>query len=477
MADFEFDYQEIGGVPIACCDKVARQRIDELAAASGVTYFGRVWNLANSTPVADHYVGNLAFGQTLPEWLGLGCYIVKADHTRKKLMASNHYKYEDGTPAKLDGTDGHYQWGWCKKFYIVVKQQGDELALIIAKGKIPGEYNYEIPIASESAAGWATMERSTGKLVSYINMGTNYRGGNNNSALDGLYNTQLGMPASNMTTNAFLNAAHLNGDGWLGACMRFECVKAILFYVIMGNLNAQAAFNANLDANGLHQGGLGTGPTNAGGWWGKAVAEGGFGYYPAIPLSAGISMGDGLGTFTYDVKDANGDTLQTMNCTCFFGLKNGVGGIMWKMMTDELFVCQEDKSQKHYFASKICKVDGNWTYSIAESLTGFTEGGQTPVYETAALNYITRVLFKNLQLMPLAVGGGDTNRFSDVYYNPAATSGFRLVLRSGSLSYGGLCGLSFVHGLDGVGRADAHHGSSLCEAAEEWKAEAEYVEV
>lgn len=453
-------------------DTEAHQRIDELAAASGVTFFGRVWNLANSTSQADHFIGNLAFGQQLQEWLGLGCYIVKADHTRKKLMASNHYKYEDGTPAKLDGTDGHYQWGWGKKFYIVVKQQGDEMALIIAKGKIPGEYNYEVPVASESAAGWATMERSTGKLVSYINMGTDYRGGNNDSTKDGAFNTLLGKPASAMTTNAFLNAARLNGDGWLGASMRFECVKAILFYVIMGNLNAQAAYNPNKDANGLYQGGLGVGPTNAGGWWSES-----FGYYPAIPMSAGISMGDGLGTFTYDVLDANGETYQTMNCTCFFGLKNGVGGIMWKMMTDELFVCQEDKSQKHYYASKICKVNGDWTYSIGESLTGFTEGGQTPAYESGAWNYITRVLFKNLQLMPLAVGGDDSHRFADGYYNPAATSGFRLVVRSGDLSYGGRCGLSFVSGYVGVGYADAYRGSSLCETTAEWAVEPEYVEV
>lgn len=466
----EFDILKIGGVPINACDVVARQRIDELAAASGVTYFGRVWNLQNSTPVADHYIGNLAFGQQLPEWLGLGCYIVKNDHSRKKLMADNHYKYENGAPAKLDGTEGHYQWGWGKKFYIVVKQQGDELALIIAKGKIPGEVNYTIPVASESAAGWATMERSTGKLVSYINMGADYRGGNNDSSRDGQYNTMLGRPASSMTTNAFLTAARLNGDGWLGASMRFDCVKAILFYVIFGNLNVQAAYNANKDANGLYQGGLGTGPTNAGGWWGAN-----WDYYPVFPLSAGIELGDRCGVFNYVVKDGEDNTLQTMQGTCFFGLKNGMGGIMWKMMTDELLQCNEDKSQTHLIAEKICKVDGNYTYSIGNSATGFKVGGTTPAYESAAWNSISRVLFKNLELLPIGVG--QTNRFSDDYYNPAITSGFRLVLRSGSLDHGGRCGLSFVLGYIGVGNAYAYGGSSLCEVTEEWSVDGEYVEV
>ena len=466
----EFGWIDNGGGKKYCADITARERIDELAAASGVTYFGRVWNLANTTPVADHYIGNLAFGQQLPEWLGLGCYLVLADHSRKKLMAENHYKYENGAPAKLDGTEGHYMWGWGKKFYIVVKQHGDELALIIAKGKIPGEVNYTIPIASESAAGWATMERSTGKLVSYINMGTDYRGGNNDANKDGQYNTMLGRPASSMTTNAFLNAARLNGDGWLGSSMRFECVKAILYYVIFGNLDVQAAYNANKDANGLYQGGFGAGPTNAGSWWGTN-----WGYYPVFPMSAGIELGDRCGVFDYVVKDGDDNTLQTMQGTCFFGLKNGLGGIMWKMMTDELLQCAEDKSQTHLIAEKICKVNGSYTYSISDSATGFKIGGSTPAYESAAWQNISRVLFKQLELLPIGVGG--SNRFSDSYYNPAAASGFRLVLRSGSLSDGGLCGPSVVSGSFGVGDASALYGSSLCEVVEEWSVDGEYVEV
>ncbi len=468
----EFKGGTFNGVPVYCCDEEARQQIDALAQSAGVPFFGRVFNLANATSEADHYIGSLQFGQTLPERLGLGCYIVKADHTRKKLMASNHYKYEDGTTAKLDGSEGHYQWGWGKKWYLVVKQWGDELTIMISLGKIPGEYNYEIPIASESAAGWATMERSTGKLVSYINQSADYRGGNNDATRDASFNTLLGRPASNMTTQAFLNAARLIGDGWTGSTMRMNAAKAFLFYVIFGNLNVQAAYNPNKDANGLYQGGLGTGATNAGSWWGNN-----FNYQPVIPMSAGIEMGDGVGTFDYNVLDGDGNLLQTMSCHNFFGLKNGMGGVMWRMMTDELLVNNEDKSQTHYYAEHIFKVNGSYEYSIAESLTGFKTGGVLPGKDSAAWDYITRATVKNLQLVPLAVGGGSTTRFADGYYNPAATSGFRLVLRSGSLGDGDQCGLALCHGNDGLGHASVLSGSSLCEAAEEWSCEPEYVEV
>jgi hypothetical protein len=404
--------------------------------------------------------------------LELGCYIVKNDHTRKKLNSANHYKYEDGGVANLDGQDGHYQWGWGKKWYLVIKQTADELAIIIAKGKIPGEYNYTIPIASDSAAGWATIERSTGKLVSYINMDVNYRGGDNTSSRDGQFNTLLGRPAASLTTQAFLNAAHLNGDGWLGSSMRFVAAEAFLFYVIFGTLKIDTAFNPNRDANGLYQGGLGTGPVNAGGWWGEK-----FGYQPVIPLSAGIELGDKCGVFTYDVLDENGDVLQTMQCYSFFGHKNALGCIMWRMMTDELLRCNADTSQTHLIAEKILQVGGSWTYTISDSAEGFTEGATGPTIAAAGWSYITRIQAKRLELFPLAVGGDSNTRFSDGYYNPAAESGFRLVLRSGHLGYGGLCGPSLVSGSDGVGVTWVSCGSSLCEVTEEWSVEPEYVEV
>ena len=461
-----------GGVPVYFKDEEARRQIDALAQSAGVPFFGRVWNLANSTPVADHYVGSLQFGQTLPERLGLGCYLVQNNHSRKKLMANNHYKYEDGTPAKLDGSQGHYQWGWGKKWYVVAKIWGDEMTIMISLGKIPGEYNYEIPIASESAAGWATMERSTATLVSYINDGADYRGGNNDATKDAAYNTLLGRPASAMTTNAFLTAARKNGDGWLASSMRMEAAKFFLFAVIFGNLHVQAAYNPDKDANGLYQGGLGAGATNAGGWWNTN-----FGYYPVIPMSAGIEMGDSCGVFTHNVLDGDGNLLQTMNCHCFFGLKNGLGGIMWRMMTDELLQNNEDKSQSHYYANHIWKVNGSYEYSIGDNVNGMTKGATLPGKESAAWDYITRVALQHLELVPIAVGGSSTTRHADGYYNPAQTSGFRLVLRSGSLDAGDLCGLSLVRGYSGVSTSNAHLGSSLCEAAEEWEVEPEYVEV
>ena len=70
-------------------------------------YFGRVWNKDNTTPKAASWFGSLEFGKRINEVYQLGGYIVKNDHTRRKLDSENHYKYANGQPAKLDGSEGH----------------------------------------------------------------------------------------------------------------------------------------------------------------------------------------------------------------------------------------------------------------------------------------------------------------------------------------------------------------------------------
>ena len=46
---------------------------------------GRYWNESNSTYRAAGYYGSLDMLRKLPELLGLGCYLVQDDRTRRKL--------------------------------------------------------------------------------------------------------------------------------------------------------------------------------------------------------------------------------------------------------------------------------------------------------------------------------------------------------------------------------------------------------
>ena len=71
--------------------------------------FGRVWNESLSTPTAASWTGNVEFGRELAQALKLGCYLVKNDHSRRKLAATNHYLFETGELANLQNycSDGH----------------------------------------------------------------------------------------------------------------------------------------------------------------------------------------------------------------------------------------------------------------------------------------------------------------------------------------------------------------------------------
>ena len=75
-------------------------------------YFERVWNTSVSSPKAAAWGGSLEMGRNLPDILKLGGYLVNNDHSRQKLDPTTHRRLATGQAASLDGSMGHYQWGW-----------------------------------------------------------------------------------------------------------------------------------------------------------------------------------------------------------------------------------------------------------------------------------------------------------------------------------------------------------------------------
>lgn len=422
---------------------------------------GLVWNLDNATPKAATYVGSLELLQTLPAELGLGCYLVKNDHSRRKLDSKDHYKYATGETAKLDGSEGHYQWGWGKEWYMVIKTVGRLHYEMVSPTPIPGEYNYKIPVGSISAAGFATLERSTGKLVSYINEGTDYRGGNNDSTLDNTNRTMLGKAATNQTTEYWRAAARKNGTGWLCTTMRHTSAIAVLFGVIFGTHYDQDAVNSQKDANGLYQGGLGAGVTQMPDWGGYN------GYRPVVPMSAGIELGDACGEASYEVKKDDGTVVYTAKIPSFFGYKNGYG-LLWRHMDDEQVRCNEDTSVTHLVAPSIY---GTWTIGSADGMVAYSTS------PTKGEGYIKTLSMEHLENFPTATGASESTYWTSYFWNTSgATSGFRVCLRGASAINGGPCGLSTLDVYYAVSLAYVNCGAALCEAASEWSVEPVYYE-
>ena len=444
----------------------ASQSMDLTAAVdmANAPWCGRVWRTDLATPTAATYCGSLEMLKNLKDVLGLGCYLVKNDHSRRKLDPTNHYRFANGESAKLDGNMGHYQWGWGKPFYFARWTQGNLEYEAVSLYPIKGQYNYRIPVGSISATGLAALERDTDTLVSYINDDAKYRGGNNNANYDGNHNSLLGHCVTNRTTAQFAAAAHKNGTGWLAGTMRAAAVVKLLVEIVMGTRNVQAAYNENKDVNGLYQGGFGGGVTN----WDWTSWSNYNGNNPILHMSAGVDMGDGLGVKEIPVVDTEGATVFTAKVPIFFGLKNFFGYI-WRVSEDELAEANADKTMKHWVTPSIY---GTYTYG---STTGMVLKSTAPTYSGG---WTKRMSYDGLEMWPTEVGGSDSTYQCDYYWNGSnITSGFRAVLRGASTSSGVHAGCGAVYVYDACTTADANLGSPLCDFAEEFSLKPEYYAV
>ena len=113
----------------------------------------------------------------------------------------------------------------------------------------------------------------------------------------------------------------------------------------MGTRNSKAAFNAQLDANGLRQGGFGAGATNMPDWGNYN------GWYPVIPTSVGLEMGDGVGLVDYSVTNADGVAVHQCKVPVFFGLVNAGFGNLWRWVRG-LTISQTAGEKTEVFVAK-----------------------------------------------------------------------------------------------------------------------------
>ena len=413
----------------------------------------RRWKRSLSTPVGEAY-GNIDFLRELPSILGLGCYLVSLDRSRRKLDPTNHHRFADGSPAALDGTMGDYLWCWNAHYYawwVDSTYYYEAVSLT----PIPGRQNYYIPAGGTSALGAGVIDRTTNTLVSVVSNDAKYRGGNNDANKDDKYNTFLGKVATNLPAATFGSYARKKGQGWEAGWYVANAVVGYLYRIIMGTRHAQSAFNPNKDANGLYQGGTGVGVTDAAGWWNTD-----FGYYPFLSTSAGIELGDAVGVSDYDVIGADGTKKQTMHIPCFFGLKNFYGHI-GLIERGALMNKLSDGSADYYVAPSL------YSEFNINSIDGLIKAAKVPANSPAGWKYITEMSMQNLCCAPTVATGTSETYYADGWYNDNATSGLRCPFRRGLANSGAIAGLAFLLGKIAVASASVDWSSPLCYFAED----------
>lgn len=431
-------------------------RLDNIEARIDPDIAGRVWNEDNGTPKAESYYGSVKALRDLPKRLGLGRYLVKDDRTRRKLHHNDSHKYLDGTPAALDGTEGQCMWCW-EGFYANIWHEGSRLIKAVTfDGPVGNDISIWIPAGGISWLGAGVMDRTEQKLCSLISDDERYRGGVG-TALDASKFTKapsaespqismLGMPATNISTTNFGNYARKRGEGWEANWFVARFVVEFLFEVIMGTENSQEAFNANKDANGLYQGGFGTGVTDMPDWGNYN------GYFPVIPTSVGLEAGDGVCLVPYNLPDASGGTYKTFNVPVFFGLVGAGYGNLWQWVRGLIMDAGEEKSLVYVAPSMYAAYDPN------------TVTGKIMVAECPRVSgWITRKSYKGLCCMPTEIGGSPTLRYSDQFYTNAETSkGLRVRAAGGSAHDGTGAGASCARAVSTAADASATYSAPLC---------------
>lgn len=267
---------------------------------------------------------------------------------------------------------------------------------------------YEACIARNEEKLWSENLYAYSDESSLINL----RGGDNTSDWDGTYRSLLRMPVTNLTRDQFRQAARKRGSGWEMYTYGAHKTLFWLFAVEYATLNSQKPFNAQKDANGFAQGGLGPGPTQMTDWTNFNNAN------PLIPCGYTNEFGNGSGEKAYVVKNASGGTHATLMVNRYRGIENPFGHI-WKY-TDgaNIQVTTGDAG-----LSVLWTTDDPSNFSDT-SYTGYDKKGNI----CRTNGYAKRVLLgEDGDIVVTEVGGSSSTYWCDYYYTYTSISRMLMV--------------------------------------------------
>lgn len=276
---------------------------------------------------------------------------------------------------------------------------------------------------------------------------TNFRGGDNTAEWDDTYRSLLGRPVTNLTRDQFRQAARKRGSGWEMYTYNAHKTLFWLFAVEYATLDSQKPFNAQKDANGFAQGGLGPGPTQMTDWTNFNKIN------PLIPCGYTNEFGNGSGEKAYVVKNASGGTHATLMANRYRGIENPFGHI-WKY-TDgaNIQVTTGDAG-----LSILWTTDDPSNFSDT-SYTGYDKKGNI----CRTNGYAKKMLLgEDGDIVTTEVGGSSSTYWCDYYYTNTSANRMQVVLVGGRADGGSGAGLADVSARDAPSDAYRDVGSRLC---------------
>lgn len=411
-------------------------------------YYGIEWDTTVSNPVPTR-IGKAELHAELPvQSLIRRCVLNTNGTVNYYLNANDSTKRDNGAAANLSGADGQVMVE-LPECYARFEMDGTKRRALISTQELPGFHKWNKAYIS---AYEATVQRSTNTLMSVVNMGADYRGGGNNADWDGTYRSLLGRPATNISLTNFRTYAR-QGRSTEWNCNVYQLHKELwwFFAIEYCNFNSQAEYNAALDSNGYHQGGLGAGVTQISDWNGYN------GYMPFVPCGTTNSLGNRTGVVTYNAMKADGTTVHyAAPVPSYRGVENPFGHI-WKW-TDGCLCNIQSEAAGGVSMFYVCDNPANFASSISAN---YDYRGDLP----RSNGYVKEVILGEYgEIMPLSIGGGSTTYFCDNFYTdiPGSGSATRGVLFGGAANFGATAGFVFASTFHAPASTFANFGSRLC---------------
>lgn len=400
------------------------EEIGKLSRNENELWYGVKFDLANGSSPDGVRTGNMEMHRTLPIQSKMrGCTISNTDNTKKYLKANDWTKWEDGTTSSQDSS------GVGVEAFVEIPEH---YRLLIATP----DNTVEIRMSEYNLPGYTKVEK---KYIGAYEGSVNLDSSNRNNLL----RTQVrnAAPLVSKTRTELQTMARNNNRTNNWNIYTYDAHRDLtwLFVVEYATLNSQKAFNANLTAEGYHQGGLGEGVTTG------YVTVNGTTTHSFVPCGTTNSLGNGTGIIEYTHTNTNAEGASTgtkvVNVPRYRGIENPFGHV-WKNVID-VVVAGTDNSVY------ICK---DYTKF------GTFEGGDNPTVEqliaagyelqdfkesTITSQYVKKLVNNNqADLFPTVVGNGAsaTTYYCD-YHWTSATATPRTLLLGGSSDYGSAAGL------------------------------------
>lgn len=406
--------------------------------------YGIEWDTTVSSPLCTR-IGNMALHRSLPvQSLMKGCILSDEGSVVEYLTPTNWLAHtRDGSIGQvMVEIPAHY-----RKF----ETDGTKRRAKISQFPLPG-YHF-VPKCYISAYE-ASLQRSTSKLCSVVNMDADYRGGGNQSAWDGSCRSLLGRPAtaiSRINFRTYARSRNTETAEW--NCCDYNVYKTVvwLYYIEYANFNSQANFNAQKDAGGFAQGGLGVGVTSLTSTeWNEYN-----GYYPFVPCGHTDTLGNASGEVAYEIPKEDETILKTVMVSRYRGIENPFGHL-WKWM-DGINI--ENSSETNGGTSKVFVCDDPVKYNDSNY-----EGYSMTGLEDRREGYVKALVLGEFgEIIPEDVGGGSTTHFCDYHYTniPASGMALRGVLFGGN-AYSSTAGIAAVNSANIPSYTSPYFGSRLC---------------